>query len=603
MKKLIFPLIFLTVSYHLKANEIMEPGDGKNIVAQIQDLEVEEMLKQTSEFQECRKMYDIQPGESDESKNNKLKAAETCFQKKLKNKSVKDLEKLSDQLNLQHYGLIQSKNVKDIQKYLNDKLYKAMTGVSLEEKNAQKLKEDLKFGKRKILDQGVFIEMYKTQLGKNALHEVSRFCFENLRLNVPEEQKNIPTTFGEHWKDFDKTLTLSQLNDLGLPPFGTYSDPNDKSKVYTDLFNNIQGASKTLSKEILENFFLACGKMIPELCKLYKSSIKLEETQSKVDSNNMSVGANACLSMSRIQEYRKALANADKIIKEMEKTQDSDKTLRIMLSGIDGKPIKVFGDGKDPNEESIDELTNFTSKDLLEGGVVDDDELDEMAQKCREDATLDNCKAFTMQGDNFDKAKQSIERELTLKREVEMARIRKIVEDNPKDLKKYLEDNGHMDILEEYNKRPNMTADEIAKLIGQSYEARKTAILQQLNTKLGKRQTVKSEDGKQETVSASNVEEVIKETKEERARMAQVVLFNNIITSHIDLKKKDSKESVGRNIGAWKKEEKALAEAKVDESLFENLKASTAGEQGIGKDAQISSFGILDEILGKEPEK
>src|SRR5690606_29580802 len=87
------------------------------------------------------------------------------------------------------------------------------------------------------------------------------------------------------------------------------------------------------------------------------------------------------------------------------------------------------------------------------------------------------------------------------------------------------------------------------------------------------------------------------ESKEERARLAQVVMFNNIITSHLSLKRRegDNLVDVGRNTGAWRKEQQALERADVNAGLFENLKASDGEEGGGGGigNSQIADFSVL----------
>src|SRR5690606_369790 len=109
---------------------------------------------------------------------NKAKAAVDCFREKLKDKDPKEIQKLAQNLQLESYGLVQGKNVQSIQEYLSNRMYEKLTGVNLEEKDLQKRIESMSFKNRKMVDQKVFFDLYRTQLGKNALYEISRFCFE-----------------------------------------------------------------------------------------------------------------------------------------------------------------------------------------------------------------------------------------------------------------------------------------------------------------------------------------------------------------------------------------------------------------------------------------
>ena len=180
MKKLIFLPLFASISALAASPEIPTPEDAKQIVSTIKDIEVTKLLKETKEFEKCREKYSYKKNSSEIDRNKELQDAVTCFKKELGNISdPKKLQELSESLNLQTYGLVKSNNAKEIQKYLTDKMIESLTGVNPNEKDQQKLKESLKFGKKKVIDQSLFIKMYKTQLGKNALFEISRFCFQN----------------------------------------------------------------------------------------------------------------------------------------------------------------------------------------------------------------------------------------------------------------------------------------------------------------------------------------------------------------------------------------------------------------------------------------
>jgi hypothetical protein len=599
MKKLILCLLLPTLSAH--AQEMIQPDTGKQIVSVVKDIQVQDMLNKTQEFSKCRNDNQFKPGASTEEKNRMIAKAEGCFKDELaKNKDPKKLEELAETLNLQHYGLVQSKNIKDIQAYLSNKMYEAMTGVNRQEADQNKLVESMKFGKKKNIDQKTFITLYKTQLGKNALFEVSRFCFENFRKNGGNSSA---TSFTEYWQDY-RPGTLSKINevtDTGNPKFGPTLDDKDKKKVYENIFTSIQGSDKKgLTEEQLSKFFLECGQLIVPLCSEFEKTTKVgaNDIKSEVDAKEVSRGSSACLAKSRIQEYRKALANIKLVEADFDKMRNSDKSLGLLMSGMKGEPIITFGQGQDPNEASIDDLTNNTSADVLQGGLNEDSSLDQKAKACEENPEIAKCDSFIAAGDQLDRAKHTVEMEMTLKRDIEMARVRELKGKDQKDIKKYLEDGGYMDILNAYNEsKGEISIDKIEEMIGQAFEAKKIATLEAINAKLGKRQVAKDA-----TLDAGKVQEVIKDSKEERARLAQVVLFNNIITGYLSLNKRDASgktETVGRNVSAWKKEEAAL-NGKVDSSYFANLKESSDKAKGMDKDSQIGGFEVLDTLLGKK---
>jgi hypothetical protein len=602
MKKLILPLIFLSFPLYSAgpAQEIIDPNAGKEIVSMIKDVEIKDMLEKTSEFKDCREMNKFKSGADDNTRNQKIKEAEDCFKKKLgKDTDGKKLQELSEKLNLQNYGLVRSNNVKDIQKYLNDKMYESMTGINRNEADKKKLIESMKFGKKKHIDQKLFITLYKSQLSKNALYEISRFCFEDLRLKSKSGSSD-PTTFADHWGTNwnENTASLGTVTDIGTPKFGKIQDTTNKSKIYEDLFASLNvGGSNGFPTAQLSKFFIQCGLFINGLCNDFKVSKEVATTGESDVNVQKTRGAAACLAKNRIQEIKKALGNADLVEKEFEKMAPT----AIENALMSGQPIKHFG--TDPKDESIDNLTNYTSKDVLEGGYTKNQKADQIAENCAQTPEIKNCEGLIMTGDALDKAKFDIDSEMALKREVELARVRELKAKGDAKLQEYLETNGYFEMLEK-EKAGTLTKEDLEKFISAEFEAKKVATLAEINSKLGARQAKKDASGKEST-DGKQVKDVIDASKEERARLAQVVLFNNIITSHLELTRIDDKgnaSSAGRNVNAWKKEETALGSAKVNSNLFDNLKTTDDGKstvKGIGQNENVGGMALIDKILGK----
>ena len=625
MKKLIFLPLLATWGMALAQTpqrEIPTAEDSNAIVSRIKDVEVTQMIGETAEFKECKDKYPFEASDSDTQRSTKLQEATKCFQDKLKNKSDPEkLKKLSEALDLQSYKLVKSNSSKEIQEYLTDKMIEALTGVNPKETDENKKLESLKFQNRKVVDQSLFMQLYKTQLGKNALYEISRFCFEDLRNATPPANS---TSFYEHWSSNQQAITsvdpgnpqtisdaLAKVNDSGAPKFGTFSDTKDKSKIYTEIFNSIQGSSGGNNPAIqafIQKYFLACGFLIEPLCKKFRDNADPESTDSQIDigqtppptgTQPSNVGAAACLALNRIKEYKKAIADTEKVSQYMDEQMQGGNNLAQFMKGLKGEPIKVFGSGAG-NEPTIDELTNNTASSLLQGNLADERAKDK-AEECRQSPELAKCEGFVYKTEDLDKIKQKVELDQTLKREVEMARVKKLVEGDRQSLETYLKEKGFFDILEEM-KNPSFNNDAIVTAVGKSFEAKKLAMLNEINNRLGSRQV---KDDTELKSDLTKIDEAETSSQEERARLAQLVLFNNIITSHLSLQKRDSSgnlSSAGRNVGAWRKEAEALGQDQVDETLFQNLKASdTDGENGGGVgNAQIADFSLLDNILGKK---
>ena len=590
-------LVTLLVMFQYTPNswgDVVDPKSGKQITSFIKDAEVQEMLEGTKEFRDCRDLNKFDPAVTDTNeKEKKIQAAEKCFKDKItKGKGLKELEELSKKLDLENYQLIRSKNVQDIQKYLDDKMYKSLTGVDRNEQDFKKMQEDLKFGRKKMIDHKVFIELYKMQLGKNSIFEISRFCFEDLRLNNPPSGDS----FAEHWANYSPgTLSIQNLNDQGIPKFGKQIDTTDKQKIYTDIFKSIQGPNgKGLSDQQLSQFFIECGKMILQLCDKFQDSMSVTGPTKKVKDSKRTTGGAACITKNRLQEYRKANSKAKKIIEYLENEAQDDKGFKLILSNLENGPLKIYGDGQDPNEESIDDLTNYTSNDMLTQG---DGNPSKKLEECKQRPELASCEGLISDDESFEKAKHDIESEMTLKRLVEMEKVKKIVTEDKKSLKNYLEDNGYHDILNKFNEN-KLKEDDIEIEVGKAFEAKKKALLEQIHSKLGKRQISKNSN-QQNTINQKDADEVVQEVKEEKGRLAQMILFNNIITSHLKLSDKKG-NIVGTNTNVWNKEKNALETGQIDPSLFQNIKQSNAKNDGLGED---QNFDFIDKFLGKEEDE
>lgn len=642
MKKLIF-LAFLAIPLQSFAQtptrEVPTAEDAQAIVSQIKDVEVTQMISETAEFRECREKYPFAAGDTPAQRTAKLREAETCFKQKLSsNSSPERLKQLSEALNLQTYKLVKGNSSKDIQEYLTNKMIEALTGVDPTKRDEQSLRENMKFGKKKIVDQSVFIDLYKTQLGKNALFEISRFCFENLRSTENGASRD---NIIDHWStnnEFENVTpgdkdtinaALAKVTDNGDPKFGAFTDASDKSKIYADIFKSFQGAggaNQQKVQEFVQNYFIKCGYLIAPLCEKFKSATNPTNTNSELEiglpgsqsnpstsgtqtqsqsASRDTTGAAACLALNRIREYKLAIANTDKVAEYFREQMRSGDNLTQFMKGLEGEPIQVFGSGSDSRESTLDELTNNTASSFLEGNLSDEVAQDRIAE-CEQSPELANCEGVVYKTEDLDKIKQKIELEQTLKREVEMERVRKLVEGNRQDLETYLKENGFFDILASDDYK-NMNKDKLIEAVGKTFEAKKLAMINEINTRLGSRQA--KDDNELKTTKDTLLGKVRNDNKEERARLAQVVLFNNIITSHLSLKRRegDNLVDVGRNTGAWRKEERALEQANVDTSLFENLKASDGdgdGNNGGGVgNSQIADFSVLDEILGKSSDQ
>lgn len=589
MKRLILSLTLISLSPLAQSQpEIGSDEDlNKKMVTVIKEVQVEGIIGKSTEFNECVEKNKFEPKLDETERKARALAAEKCFTEKLAKKKGDELKKLSQKLGLQSYGLVQSNNVKEISQYLGDKMYKAMTGI---DRKDLKNKEMLKFKNRKLINQKVFIELYSTQLAKNALFEISRYCFENLRI---ENQEDVSTKdFVTYWKDVLAGGKPSEnVVDTGSGGFGQVTNTSSEGDIYKDIFKGIS-SNPNFQVEQFSTFFEFCTNQISKLCSTFENP-KTPDAPNNGKDNKMQVGANSCLTKSRLQEIRKAIANSDKIRTQFDKELTGGPSLKV----DEPEDMAEFFKPSKDEVNSIDNLTNFSSVDMLKGKKNDS-----VLERCEKKAELPECDGYLAVGDTRLKAEHAVDMDLRLKKEMEKARVREIKEDGDKGMKEYLTENGYFELLKKWES--NEANLDIEKEIEKIFEAKRKATLGAIKSKLGRRQ-ISEDEMKEKGLDQKKLQkENIQASKEERARLAQVVLFNNIITSHLDLL--DTKgEKVGRNVNPWKKEQQGLESAKeIDPSLFAGIKNSidTSGDNGT-KGNNIVGITILDTILGKEKKK
>lgn len=587
MKKLILLLLSTTSLWAADEIQVLSEAElNKKLITTIKEVEVSTTLENSTEFRECRKMAEFDP--KTKATQAQIDKAIECFQKKMP-KDAKGLASLSENLGLQKYGLVASKGQKELTEYLSDKMYQSLTGVDRKEKNLKVLMDNMKFGKMKMVDQSVFIDLYTTQLVKNSLFEVSRFCFENFRNASATNNAD----FISHWGDKLATLgdaPLSDVTDTGSKGLGNFTDISNKDAIYKNILEGM-GANDPNKVATVSTFFENCSKKIVPLCKEFEDYIKANPN---ADSSGPIKGANACLTKAKLQASRKAIADANKIQNEFRNSDDFKVKMSLLLDQKSATP-QFYNPKKD---SSIDELTNYSSRDILEGGATQDKRLLEKQEQCAKDGSGPECEDFVVIDDSRAKAEHDLDLNLRFKKEAELARLKKLQETNNQDLEEYLKENGYLDILEKY--KANKSLD-IAAELSMVFDAKRVAALAEMKAKLGKRQMTEDE-ASQGDDKKKNIEQNAQDSKEERARMAQVILFNNIITGHLTLRKKETQEVVGRNVNVLKKEVQGLEEAKIDENLFANLKSETDGAQTNNGEA-FAGAEILDGILGAKDEE
>ncbi len=619
MKTLIFTLIFPTLVMAAAG----DPGEmrlsdaeiNQRLISVARDVENERILEGVSDLQDCKRNF--RPNSSG-NRVNDLQNLQTCVNGKFKGRSAEEIKAISDKLSLETYNLIPSKTVKNITEYLTKKLYRNITGIDVSDDNdpAKRIRE-MKFnaGKKQV-DQKVFFELYKNQVAKNVLYEVSRFCFLDLRRSEPTASDN---SFMEHWNnlnDFSSTVdaenppsTIGPVNDVGSA-FGSnqagQSASTTDSNSYENMFRNIFGSSQNApipSSQKLNNFFFFCGKQIELLCKAFEQNKASAPTTVTVTtaSTTGTTGAKACLAKTRLTSYKRAMAAAEDIYKKF--SEDNGSNFSIALDR--NEMVQRYQGGSGPNEKSVNALTNSSSADFLEATKnMDNSE----AQDC---ASAGNggteCENFIIVDDSRERIQNNTDLVYLAKKEAERERVAALVRGNEQSLKDYLEEN-YPDLKAQLEKDPTIK-NQLENLIAQKWEARRVALQEEIILRLGKRQINQTEATTDDANGVKQKDAFAKvnanDALNEKTRLAQVVFFNNIISSSLELKTA-SGQSLGRNVQALD-DEIAAAENEVQSTLFDNLKTtlgSSGGSSGgsssggLNGNESVTNIDFLDEFIG-----
>jgi hypothetical protein len=590
MKLLILAALFFHQIAFAQTPPVEMPAgvNANKFVSGIKEAQIENQLANSTEFQNCVKKAKYNPSANAQERANSLKAAEGCFKAALPTDKNALIE-FSNNLGLQQYGLIQSTNIQEVTKFLSDKMYLAMTGVDRSKQKLDGLLKAESFKNRKMVDQRDFLDLYKTQLTKNALFEISRFCFEDLRLANGSQSDN----FADYWNSYFKNpVDSTQVTDLGSPQFfKEASNGTSKADIYKNYVASI-GTDK-LDPNSLSGFFTFCTKKIGELCSIYEAAVKAATDQTKIPP----VGSKACVTRERMRGIKKAMSDTEKLAQNFDNNYRSGKFSEIHLDG--GVQLNRFNKN-DPNS-SVDELTNYSSADFLGNGESD---IDKKAQDCQKDPERPECEQFMVTGDK-EETLYNVSLKMRLKDQAEIARIKKMKMDNDAGLEEYLRNNGYNSLIETAKKD---SAEVLEEKLGDLFNAKREALLASMDKTLSRqiKDPTKTDNPPGPSTIKTAVEDAAKESLDERQRLGQVVLFNNIITSHLELQKKTSNgfEALGmRNTKAMEVELKGQQTAQVDQSLFDNLKDNSGSSQQTNFEDISLGSAIFDPILGPEPEK
>lgn len=601
MKTLIFAAIFsagcFAQAQPQAPNELSDQQAVRRLVSVARNVDNGRILASSNELQGCRTRFPTPAGATE----SQLQALQNCIKQTFSGRSAQEMAQISDRLQLETFQLIPSKTTENITKYLTTKTYQAMTGIDLEdEDDPRKMIQAQKFGTKKMVDQKAFFELYKNQMAKNVIYEISRFCFNDLRntsTGVNASRGN--SSFMEHWNDLGAFTSPTPQgvtsNDSGSTPFPISSSSSpDASSAYPAIVSSIMGTSPPQDiADRLGSFFEYCAKQIDKLCKDYETSCQ----DSASGTNTTCTGSGkACLTKNRIIGFRRALAASEDSIKKF--TEDTGNNYVLALDP--GQTLKRYQGGNGQNEKSYNELTNTASVDFFEANEREDYS---KARDCvQNNGRGTECDEFSLVDNSVKNIETNTEIAFRAKREAEMVRVKEL---QGQDLEKYLKDN-YPDLVPRWKDANDLGGPgKLEEAIAKRWDGQREAMIAEIKSRIESRQ-ITEEKAEDATDKANAAKATAQAALDEKARLSQVVFFNNIISSSLNLKFSDGR-SAGRNTQGLKNELDSLEAQQVQSGLFQNLRQiADSGDQNGGQGGQrnnISDIGFLYELIGLPKEE
>jgi len=200
----------------------------------------------------------------------------------------------------------------------------------------------------------------------------------------------------------------------------------------------------------------------------------------------------------------------------------------------------VFSSG----EESLDDMTSLTSKE------IDQIELsNNLSEECERDPSKENCEDFAYGADEAVRFANTAA-SYAATTQIEVKKLRNIENDKNK-LIAFLKSKGYLDLVSKVEQGSVSTSD-IVNEAAQRYETQREATFGELSKAFERKQLVGSEPARLEKVRTIKAD--LANKKED---FKQLMLFNNVVTSFLDVQKRDQSGeyvSAGTNVKALQRE-------------------------------------------------
>lgn len=435
--------------------------------------------------------------------------------------------------------LYESKNIGKVEFYKDPTLNAISKKLSkqFEEAIYGELTDAQKKQKIRVVDPQVFHKIYKAQISKNLILNLTEFCIDTTP-SVDSAKKVI--------YEYKKDTRNSKLSTIKTDP-------------------------SKLSSE-----FGLCIRLIGDICTFVSTSDACPPDSKAACSKDAQTQQMACTVQEVMYATKQNILNTDKILKGWDEF-DKGKKSQNLARALNGQTVEEYNGtvSSSDDRKSIDDLTTISSgqfEEMVKSGKDSDlfaDNAKKLAEKCKKDLTQEGCERFALKKEDYEKKKKEIDEfELRTKlighrmSERDKDKLDTKTDEGKKNLKALLEQEG-VENAEEILK-DQAKAEKIAERIKKNYKAKKEAVIARMRARLDEIAPI--DQGQSPDARISQVQ---KELSKKREEFSQLIHFSNIMSSFFEVNKSGVEIADDSKNGGKKK--KTATNAAVAKRELDNL--------------------------------
>jgi hypothetical protein len=613
--------------------------EAKIYAQQLKNKQVEEELQGLEQFRACKEKFkDFGKDNPANDTNQKILDARNaeikkCMNEVLQGTNEQQAKKIAESLDLYNYDLVPNKTEKSIKDYLIKRFDKMVHGK--EEPNS--LKE------QKYISNKKFFEIYRSQLDKGILFEISAYCLERLRVEgktgedafIQPECSMTPASgvwsgcfvSGPNGEKVAKAQFIdshfSNLKELVGSDYdytNVATDPNSfqaKTQKELDEFVKKEFAR---GAEYLQAKYAVCASTIKRMCDRYECeqtianpgavplckdtyNIRTSKNPTYAGKNATDIsdiefkeedggkGRVACNLVTTLRNFRKAYSTTGKLIEYFEKQNSGG-------SGFDvGTTFGGVYTGK--GDDGIEAITTVSSGEITANeDIAEFDEASEKADELKSNCTGANANSEICKEEldfDYEDKIANIEVDAAAQYGIKMKEV-EALKGNTAGLKEFLEKNGMMGLLNKLEKN-ELTEPELVDALDAKFKAEQLAMISTLKKDFGGQKQIAKDAGGGVIGDSleKEAEETANELKTKKARISTLLQYNNIVTSFLEYG-----EDKKQNARAFQREVKDLQEFNPDaysdyEGYFNDLEGQQSG--GGSDDRPEVGLDFIDAVL------